>query len=92
MIVEKVQFIAYALITTNVDGTKETIEAYTEKEDVAEKFKLRSGWNNYRKVEVNQVYYIIESLEELDFKKQCDKRDAALAKLTEEEKHLLGLK
>lgn len=67
----------------------ETIVAYTTSETTAIQWEKRSNYNGYCKVNVN--YQFIDNLEELVLVDTANKRRAALAKLTDAERQLLGL-
>ena len=82
---------AYELYTNNIDGTSSTVIAYTEDKNVAVMFKEKSGWNEFRKVQLNEVYHVIDRIDDIEELICLKKREAALAKLTVEDKKVLGL-
>jgi hypothetical protein len=79
----------YRLEVSNIDGRGPgTVKAYTKNLSVAENWvELSPGWNDYYKVDM----VIIDSIDELENVEKERKKQAALNKLSSEEKRLLGL-
>lgn len=66
-----------------------TVHAYTRYKDIALQWEKSSPYRSYSEFEI--AYDFIENLEEFDEIAKSKARRAALAKLTKEERELLGL-
>ena len=82
---------AYELYITDVEGQSAKVIAYTNSEQAIHYFTSKSAWHNARLVSIHKTYYVVGDVKELTDVMSLDKREAALAKLTDEDKKVLGL-
>ena len=86
----RVKFNAYEV--TESDGYTSNCIAYFEKEEDARMCaELQKGYRDVKEVTVSKSWTVYESYDEYDPLLKAQRREEVLAKLTAEEKELLGL-
>ena len=89
-----VKFTAWEVLQPDGAGINDEHLAYFSTSAEAEKYKeqFKDHWpRRVRKVTINKSWIVCDDVEEVDQLKLENKRATALAKLTEDERKLLGL-
>ena len=89
-----VNFTAWEVLQPDGAGITDEHLAYFSTSAEAEKYKeqFKDQWpRRVRKVTINKSWIVCDDVEEIDQLKLENKRATALAKLTEDERKLLGL-
>ena len=89
-----VKFTAWEVVQPDGGGIGDEHLAYFSSSSEANKFKAqyKDHWpRRVRKVEIDKRWVVCDTVEEINQMEQLNKKAAALAKLTEEERKILGL-
>jgi hypothetical protein len=89
-----VKFTAWEVVQPDGGGIGDEHLAYFSSSSEANKFnaQFKDHWpRRVRKIEIDKRWVVYDTVEEINQMEQLNKKAAALAKLTEEERMLLGL-